>query len=89
MDDTEKDLQAVLTHATDRLILAARTLAFWVSDDDDLPTGCELPSQDDAQDAVGEVHAAVAEIQFIRLEIAGQMALFVESSPHSPGRTPP
>ena len=76
MDDTEKDLQAGLTHATDRLIRAARTLTFWICDDDDLPPDYELPSQDDVLDAVGEVHASVAEIQFIRLEIAGQMALF-------------
>lgn len=76
MDDSQRDLQAVLTHATDRLIRAARTLAFWVGDDDDLPSGSEMPSEEDSSRAVGEVCKAITQIQLARLEIAGQMALF-------------
>jgi hypothetical protein len=76
MDDSQLDLHAALTHATDRLIYSARTLAFWVADDDDLPAGAELPSEEAAARACLEVYEAIAQIQFARLEIAGQMGLF-------------
>ena len=76
MDDSHRDLQAGLTQATDSLIRAARTMAFWLVDDDDLPAGAETPSEESAQRAIGEAYEAIAQIQFIRLEIAGQMALF-------------
>jgi hypothetical protein len=76
MDDSQLDLHAALTHATDRLICSARTLAYWVADDDDLPSGSEVPSEDAAARATWETYEAIAQIQFIRLEIAGQMALF-------------
>jgi hypothetical protein len=76
MDDSQLDLHAALTHATDRLICSARTLAYWVADDDDLPDAAEVPSEQSAAHAVGEAYEAIEQIQFIRLEIAGQMALF-------------
>jgi hypothetical protein len=76
MDDSQLDLHAALTHATDRLICSARTLAYWVGDDDDLPSGAEVPSYEAAARATWETYEAIAQIQFIRLEIAGQMALF-------------
>ena len=72
------DLHAALTHATDQLMCAARTLAYWVSDDDDLPDGVEMPSEESAQQAVDEARQAISNIQFARLEMAGQMALFTD-----------
>lgn len=76
IDDSQLDLHAALTHATDRLICSARTLAFWVADDDDLPAGAEMPSEEAAARACWETYEAIAQIQFARLEIAGQMGLF-------------
>jgi hypothetical protein len=87
MDDSQLDLHAALTHATDRLIGAARTLAYWVGDDDDLPDGVEMPSEEAAQHAVDEARLAIAGIQFIRLDLAGQMGVF-DVMPNAPAPTP-
>lgn len=76
MDDSLRDLQAALTQATDRIMRAATTMAFWLADDDDLPVGAEMPSEKAVRLAIGEAYEAIAQISYIRLEISGQARLF-------------
>lgn len=76
MDDSLRDLQAALTQATDRLMRAATIMAYWLADDDDLPAGAEMPSEEAMCRAIGEAYEAIAQIRCLRLEIAGQARLF-------------
>ena len=76
MDDSLRDLQAALTQATDRLMRAATTMAFWLADDDDLPAGEETLIEEAMRRSIGEAYEAIAQIRYIRLEIAGQARLF-------------
>lgn len=65
-----------LDESTNSLMAAARTLAYWVSDDDDLPA--DTPSEDEAREAVAAVYAAIARIEVIRCELAGQQRAFCD-----------